>query len=99
MTVLRYDPAFLDDLGRIEHHLRAHDAADIAERIVAVFDALDMLSAHPMIGRAVSGGRRELVIGRGSRGYVALYRYDPLDDGVVILGVRAQRELGFDEAG
>lgn len=38
---------------------------------------------------------RELLIGRGSHGYVALYRYIPLIDTALILAVRAQREAGY----
>jgi toxin ParE1/3/4 len=38
--------------------------------------------------------RVELVIGRGSRGYVALYRYVPEIDTVFVLAVRSQREAG-----
>ena len=38
---------------------------------------------------------RELVIGRGSRGYVALYRYVAQIDTVFLLAVRGQRESGY----
>jgi len=43
----------------------------------------------------VRGGKRELVIGRGSRGYVALYRYVSKIDTVFLLAVRSQREAGY----
>ena len=39
--------------------------------------------------------RRELVIGRDTRGSVPRYRYDSVNDTVVVLALRAQRELGF----
>lgn len=97
MRTLRYDAAFLLDIRRVEAHLRAHEAADIEARIGDILDALALLMQHPMIGRQAQGEQRELVIGQGNRGYVALYRFDPLDDEVVVLGLRAQRELGFDE--
>ena len=48
-----------------------------------------------MIGRVVRGGHRELVIGRGARGYVALYRYVAEVDTVFILALKGQRELGY----
>lgn len=38
---------------------------------------------------------RELIIGRGSRGYVALYRYVPEIDTVFVLAIRSQREAGY----
>ena len=40
-------------------------------------------------------GKRELIIGRARRGYVALYRYVSAIDTVFVLAVRAQREDGF----
>jgi len=43
----------------------------------------------------VEGGKRELVIGRVSRGYLALYRYVPEADTVFLLAVRNQREAGY----
>ena len=54
-----------------------------------------MLTHSPMIGRPVAGGKRELVIGRGNRGYVALYRYLAEIDTAFVLALRAQRESGF----
>jgi hypothetical protein len=38
---------------------------------------------------------RELIIGRRSRGYVALYRYVPEIDTVFILALRSWREAGY----
>ena len=43
----------------------------------------------------VDGERGELVIGRGAHGDVALYRFVPELDTVVVLAVRAQREAGY----
>jgi hypothetical protein len=43
----------------------------------------------------VKDGKRELVIGRATGGYVALYRYVAAIDTVFVLAVRAQREDGF----
>ena len=55
------------------------------------------LALHPMIGRKVASGKRELVIGRGSRGYVARYVYDMHDDVVAVTALRAQKEVGFED--
>jgi toxin ParE1/3/4 len=71
--------------------------ADIAGRLEEIIDALQVLVRHPLIGRRTTAGRRELVIGRDSRGYVALYRYDDAGDEVVVLALRAQREAGFED--
>ncbi|MCP5287256.1 MAG: type II toxin-antitoxin system RelE/ParE family toxin [Burkholderiaceae bacterium] len=95
MSALHYEAGFLRDLDRIVAHLEAHEADDIAARVADLLESLELLQRHPLIGRAAQPPRRELVIGQGGRGYVALYRYDPLDDMVVVLGLRAQREAGF----
>jgi plasmid stabilization system protein ParE len=87
-----------DDLARIEAHLHAHDSSDVEARLAEVLDALQVLALHPLIGRKVEHGQRELVIGRGARGYVALYTYDALDDVVAVAALRAQREDGFGTA-
>jgi hypothetical protein len=42
-----------------------------------------------------SQDKRELVIGQGSRGYVALYRYLAEIDTAFILAIRSQRESGY----
>jgi toxin ParE1/3/4 len=96
MATLRVtETVFTRDLQRIDEHLRAHDAPHIEERLSSIFEALEILRRHPQIGRPVAGGRRELVIGQGVRGYVARYRYDRIDDVVDVLALRAQRERGF----
>ena len=48
-----------------------------------------------MIGRPVKGGKRELIIGRGARGYVALCRFVSSINMVFVLAIRSQREDGF----
>ena len=48
-----------------------------------------------MIGRPARRELRELVIGRRSRGYVALYRYVAEMDTVFVLAIRGQREAGY----
>ena len=60
-----------------------------------LLDALQLLALHLLIGRPVSGGMRELMIGRGSRGYVARYGNDKARNDVIVNAVRGQREAGF----
>jgi toxin ParE1/3/4 len=50
-----------------------------------------------MIGRPANNNKRELVIGRRSHGYVALYRYIVEIDTVFVLAVRGQKEAGDEE--
>jgi plasmid stabilization system protein ParE len=60
-----------------------------------IIDATVVLARHPMIGRSVEGGLRELVISHGSSGYGALYRFIPSEDQVQVLASRHRREAGF----
>ena len=61
----------------------------------AIESAVNMLTAHPLVGRRVEGDLRELVISSGNTGYVALYRFVVGQDQVRILALRHQRELGY----
>jgi toxin ParE1/3/4 len=85
----------LSDLDRILDFLIDHEVADAGERVADIVAALDVLTRNPMIGRPVEAPFRELVIGRGPRGYVALCRYAPDNDAVHVVGVRGQRGAGF----
>ncbi|MBL8937970.1 MAG: type II toxin-antitoxin system RelE/ParE family toxin [Archangium sp.] len=95
MLTLAYDDGVADDLNRIAEHLLEHEVSDPADRLREITEALGMLRKHPFIGRPVKENRRELVIGRGSRGYLALYAIDHAKNRVVVLAIRSQRELGY----
>jgi plasmid stabilization system protein ParE len=97
VATVRYARRLAEDVARIAEHLAAHEVGGIVDRLDEVFEALRILEGHPLIGRKAGPARRELVIGRGSRGYVALYRYDEVDDVVEVLAPRGQKEAGFDE--
>jgi plasmid stabilization system protein ParE len=85
------------DIERIATHLAAHDATDIDARLGDITDACAVLERHPLIGRQTADGLHELVIGRGSRGYVALYEFDAALDLVLVLAMKAQREESYPE--
>ena len=85
----------LQDFERFVDHLLRVGAEDAPERIEEIIQALDILSHSPLIGRPVKGGNRELVIGRGARGHVALYRFVDVIDTVFVLAIRSQREAGY----
>ena len=65
------------------------------ERIGGIPEAIQILTHSPLIGRAVKNGKRELLTGRATRGYVALYRYVADVDTVFVLAVQAQLADGF----
>lgn len=88
-----------EDFERILDHLAAYQVEHPEQRMRDIIGALDVLEHNPEIGRPVAAGKRELVIGRGSRGYVALYRYIEQIDTVFVLAIRSQREGGYAERG
>ncbi len=96
MTRLELAPEVFDDFDRFFDHISELDAAaDAPHRIGTIIGALDILANSTLIGRKVKGGNRELVIGRSSRGYVALYRFLPDIDTVFVLALRSQRESDY----
>ena len=87
------------DLERLVAFLRDEEPAVALATYDLALGALDVLRAYPSIGRPVDDALRELVISRGSTGYLALYEYDAGADLVVILALRHQREAGYLERG
>jgi toxin ParE1/3/4 len=86
-----------EDFDRILDHLARHEVEDPVERVREIIEALNVLERNPEIGRPTTSGKRELVIGRRSHGYVALYRYATEIDTVFVLAIRSQREAGYAE--
>jgi plasmid stabilization system protein ParE len=95
MARIELAPEVGDDLDRIFDHLARYDTVDAPERILEIIRAIDVLEQNPLIGRPVYADKRELVIGRRSRGYVASYRYIAEIDTVFVLALRSQREAGY----
>jgi plasmid stabilization system protein ParE len=83
-----------DDLDRLTDFL-LQSAPEAAEATVGlIVGGLEILAHHPLVGRPLTNGLRELVISRGRTGYLALYRYDAQADLALVLAVRHQRESG-----
>ena len=95
MTRIELAPEVFDDFDRFFEHIAQFDADSAPQRIGGILEAIQILTHSPLIGRPVKGGKRELVIGRAARCYVALYCYLAEIDTVFVLAVRAQREDGF----
>jgi plasmid stabilization system protein ParE len=95
MARIAYAPEVFDDFDRIFDHVASTSPADAPGWLAELLEAVEILSHSPLIGRPFRDGKRELVIGRGSRGYVALYRYVPDLDTAFVLAFRSQREAGF----
>lgn len=95
MNAVQYTARALADLERLCDFLLAEDPQAAPATFAIIFDALNVLTHSPEIGRKVRGGNRELVISRGHTGYLALYRFLPTLQCVLILAVRHQRECGY----
>ena len=95
MSRIELAPEVADDLERILKHVLEHEVPNARSRIESIIAAIDVLERNPLIGRPTRGDMRELVIGRGARGYVALYRYVTELDTVFVLAIRGQKEAGF----
>jgi toxin ParE1/3/4 len=88
-------PEVFDDFDRFFDHMARFEMEDAPGRIGEIVEAIQLLTHSPLIGRPAKGGRRELVIGLGSDGYVALYRFVARIDTVFVLAIRSQREAGY----
>jgi toxin ParE1/3/4 len=80
-------PEVFGDFNRFFDHMARFDVEDAQARIGEIVQAIQILTHSPHIGRPVKGAKRELVIGRQSRGYIALYRFVASIDTVFVLAL------------
>jgi plasmid stabilization system protein ParE len=92
MTRLVHTPEAAQDLEALVDFLLLNRPEYAVETVDLVLDVLSVLERHPLMGRPVAHGMRELVISRGRSGYLALYVHDPAADVVIVLALRHQRE-------
>ena len=90
-----YSENALANLERVFDFLAEHEPQAALGAARSIVEAVNTLSNHPLIGRTVAGELRELVISYGQTGYIALYRFLPLQDQVRIVAIRHQRELDY----
>lgn len=95
LVQVEFEPAVLEDFGRIFDFVASHVAASAPARIDEILEAIRILETSPAIGRPVGRGMRELIVGRGAYGYVVLYQYVEPSNLVFALAVRSQRESGY----
>lgn len=71
MARIELAPEVFDDFDRFLDHMSEFEVEAAPERIGEIVQAVQILTHSPLIGRPVKGGKRELVIGRDSRGLAA----------------------------
>lgn len=96
MARVVFAPRAFQDIERLTAFLVESEPDAAGATANLLFGGLRILKAHPLVGRPVEHGYRELLISRGRSGYVALYKYDVERDVALVLAVRHQREGGFD---
>lgn len=87
-------PWLSENFERVFDHLARYQSDTAASGMQDIFRAIDVLERNPLIGGPVEESKRELIIGRSSRGYVALYRHGEAIATVLVLALRSQREAG-----
>ena len=95
MAQIVYSESALANLERVFEFLAEHEPQAALGAARSIVETIETLSNHPLIGRTIAGELRELVISYGKTGYIALYRFLPLQDQVRILAIRHQRELDY----
>lgn len=95
MAEVIFSEAALADFERIVEFLLAQRRDDAARAVAQIRSAIALLELHPLIGRRVDRELRELVISYGASGYLAIYRFEPVQSAVRVLRIRHQREAGY----
>lgn len=98
MARLIFAAQALNDLERLPDFLRVVDPDTTPDTYALIEEAITILGRHPLIGRPVEHGLRELVISKGHTGYVALFSFEAEYDAVLVLALRQQREAGYSAA-
>lgn len=102
MPQVIFAPAALQDLQRLREFLRPKNPAAAKRAATNIVTAIQSLARHPQIGRPIEApegieaegiNHRELLIGFGDSGYVALYRLE--GELVTVLALRHQKETGY----
>ncbi|HOV19913.1 type II toxin-antitoxin system RelE/ParE family toxin [Ottowia sp.] len=94
MTRIEGAPEVLDDFDRFFEHLTGFEVAAVCGRLQEIFEAIQVLARRPWIGRPIAGGKRELAIGQGSLGCVALHQYlAEIDTALVLACARNARPV------
>lgn len=95
IATLELAPEITEDFDRIFEQFSQYSPDTTPKRISEIIDGLELLTRHPLIGRTIDGGLRELVLGTKNRGYLALYKYSAELEIVFILAIRCQPEAGY----
>ena len=85
----------LADSERLQDFLTANNDPLELRLMSFLTNAFDVLTHQPGIGRPMKEGLRELIIERGTSGYLAKYSIDRAARTVRVLRLRHQKEIGY----
>jgi plasmid stabilization system protein ParE len=91
LAKVKYAPDALLDFDRLAAFL-PESGADPDASLDALVDGIAVLARHPLIGRKLTRGLRELIVSFGSTGYIVLYDFAEAEDAVRVFAIRHQRE-------
>lgn len=95
MATVRLTARAFAHLEQIFEFIATNDPKLALATIQRIREGVLILERHPLIGRTVEDGRRELVLSRGRSAHVALYRWIPAEDLILVLAVRDARQAGY----
>ena len=96
MPSVKFSAGAVRDLARLHAFLQHKNPIAGQKAAATIIQSIQILEQHPQIGRPVEDmepGYRELIIGFGHYGYVALYRLD--GDAVIVVAIHHQLEAGY----
>jgi plasmid stabilization system protein ParE len=96
MPQVRFAPAAIGDLQRLQEFLRPKNPLAAKRAAETIMKALKVLGLQPQTGRLIDDlpdDYREWLIDFGDSGYVVRYRFS--DETITILAVRHKKEVGF----
>jgi plasmid stabilization system protein ParE len=95
MATVRLTARAFAHLEQIFEFIAASDPTRALTTVQRIREAVMILEHHPLIGRLVEDGRRELVVSRGRSTHLVLYRWLPVDETVLVLAIRDARQAGY----
>lgn len=95
MATVRLAARAFADLERIFEFIAVRNPERALAVVESLPDGIDVLARHPLVGRRVEDGLREIVVGRGAATYVAKYRWYPESEQALVLAIRHAREAGY----
>ena len=97
MATVRLTARAFRHLEEIFDFVASTDPNRALETVEQIREAVLILERHPLMGREVEDGRRELIVSRGRRAHMVLYRWHFAVETILVLAIRNARQAGYSE--